>query len=62
MKYFIDVTRISYGIRTIEVEANSQQEAEGIAMDTCGNFFFDEKAADYELSNGPTPASDVTPQ
>ena len=48
--YKIEVVRISYGCRMVEVMANNLEEAEDIALDKAGDFIFTESSADYELS------------
>lgn len=50
----VSVDRIGYGNREIEVEANSQEEADAKALDEAGNFEFSEHNADYVLANGET--------
>jgi len=47
--YEIEVCRIGYGHKTIEVEATSQEEAEQIALDEAGSYEFSEKDAEYVL-------------
>jgi hypothetical protein len=47
MKYEVEITRISYSTLTFGVEANSQEEAEDLAMDMAYNTSFDEDTADY---------------
>ena len=42
-KFEIPVTRIGYSYKTITVEANSQEEAEEIALDTAGDEEFSER-------------------
>lgn len=54
-KFEIPVTRIGYSYKTITVEANSQKEAEEIALDTAGDEEFSERESDYVL-----PESDTT--
>ena len=53
----IPVTRIGYSYKTITVEANSQEEAEEIALDTAGDEEFSERESDYVL---PESAGDET--
>jgi len=50
-KYKIEVCRIGYGYKTIEVEATSQEEAENMALDEAGDHEFSEKDAEYVLTN-----------
>lgn len=49
MKYEVEITRISYSTLTFGVEANSQEEAEDLAMDMAYNTGFDEDTAEYEI-------------
>lgn len=51
----IDVTRLSYGSRTITVQASSLKEAQDLALDEAGNHLYKEADADYMLSDEPTP-------
>jgi hypothetical protein len=48
----IEVRRIGWGFRTIQVLANNQIEAEQIALDTAGDYEFSERSSDYDLANG----------
>jgi hypothetical protein len=48
----IQVTRIGYATRNIEVPAADQQEAERLALATAGNYEFREHDAEYELTRG----------
>lgn len=50
MKFQVEVCRIAYAVRTIEVEASNAEEAENIALDTAGNYEFSEHHADYECN------------
>lgn len=52
-KFTIPVTRIGYGYRDIEVEAESQEEAENKALDEAGNYKFSEKESDYIIQDVP---------
>ena len=47
-KYEVSVTRIGYAHTTIEVEAESEEQAEQKAIDMAGNYDFSEHDADYE--------------
>jgi hypothetical protein len=47
--YIVNVCRISYASREIEVEANSAEEAEDKALDIAGNFHFNEYDAEYDV-------------
>jgi hypothetical protein len=48
----IEVTRIGYASRTIEVGAADEPEAQRIALDTAGNYQFTEHDAEYQLARG----------
>jgi hypothetical protein len=50
-KFEIEVTRIGYAYKTMTVEANSREEAEGIALDEAGDEEFSERESDYILPN-----------
>jgi hypothetical protein len=49
-KYTIEVCRISYAVREIQVEAETAEEAEETALDIAGNYSFSESAAEYEIN------------
>jgi hypothetical protein len=49
----IEVTRVGYATRVIEIEAANQDDAEGIALATAGNYQFTEHDAAYELTHSP---------
>lgn len=49
-KYQIQVTRIGYACRTIEVEAGSKEKAEDLALEEAPNLEFSEHASEYEIS------------
>lgn len=51
-KFIIPVARIGYGFANIEVDANSQKEAEEQALDVAGDHEFAEKSSDYEIEGG----------
>lgn len=54
-KYIVPITRIGYGHHDITVMANSQQEAEGLALDIAGDFeFFSENNSEYIVSANAT--------
>ena len=48
-KYIVSVTRISYASRDIEISAASKDEAVEIALDTCGDYQYSEKDAEYSI-------------
>ena len=47
-KYKVNVCRIAYGNRVIEVEAKNQKEAMRKAEDEAGNYEFTENISEYE--------------
>lgn len=51
--FSVEVTRIGYATKEIEVNADTQEEANAKALDEAGNHTFDEQASDYELTNEP---------
>jgi hypothetical protein len=53
-EFNIPMTRTGYGFATIVVKANSQQEAEELAMERAGDAEYTTKSADYELTDGRT--------
>lgn len=54
MKYNVSITRIGYAHANLEVEADSELEAQEKAMDMAGDSNFSECDADYECE-GVTP-------
>ena len=48
-KWLVNVVRVGYASRIIEVDAESEEKAKQLAMDTAGNYQFDEHASDYEF-------------
>lgn len=50
----VNVDRIGYATREIEVEAPSQEEANLKALDTAGNFEYSEHTSEYFLSDEET--------
>src|SRR4051794_5899035 len=49
MKFPVEVVRIGYATKTIEVEAASKEEAQTTALDVAGNESFNEHASEYKL-------------
>jgi hypothetical protein len=49
-KFQIPVCRISYGFKTIEVEADTLEQAQEQALEDACNLEFSEKEADYQLA------------
>lgn len=45
--YEVEVCRTSYGFATIKIEAESEEEAEDLALEIAGNYDYSEKDADY---------------
>lgn len=48
-KYKIPLVRIGYGFHIAEIEAESQDEAEQIALDNAGDYEYSEKSSEYEI-------------
>ena len=52
MKYTIEVTRVSFCTRDIEVEADSQEEAEEKALEEAPGLLFDDEVdAEYTIAD-----------
>ncbi len=51
MRYEVEITRVSYSTLTFGVEANSEEEAQQLAMDEAYNTGWDEDSADYEIDD-----------
>ena len=51
-KYRINVCRIAYGNRDIEVTARNLEAATKKAEDTAGNYLFNEHTSKYEAQGG----------
>lgn len=51
MRYEVEITRVSYSTLTFGVEANSEEEAQEMAMDEAYNTSFDEDDANYEIDS-----------
>jgi hypothetical protein len=49
-KFQIPICRISYGFNTIEVEAESLEQAQELALEEAPNVEFSEKDAEYDLA------------
>ena len=49
MKFRIEVVRIGYATKVIEVEAGSKEEAQANVLDVAGNESFNEHASEYRL-------------
>ena len=47
-KFKIEVARISYASRIIEIEADTEEQAKEKAIDEAGNYEFSEHDADYK--------------
>ena len=50
-KYRVNVCRIAYGNRDIEVEAKNEQEAMTIAENKAGSYDFSEHTSKYEAQS-----------
>ena len=49
-KFQIPICRISYGFNTIEVEADTLEQAQELALEEAPNVEFSEKDAEYDLA------------
>jgi hypothetical protein len=49
-KFNVEVCRISYAVISLEIEAESEEQAVGLAIDQAGNHYFSEHHADYSAS------------
>ena len=47
-KFIVEVCRTSYGFNEVEVEAETPEEAEEIALEGAGNYLYSESHADYK--------------
>jgi uncharacterized protein YlbG (UPF0298 family) len=47
--YTVQICRVSYSFATVEVEADSMDEAKDKALDDAGDLFYSEKDADYSV-------------
>jgi hypothetical protein len=48
MKFKVTVCRVAYAFNTVDVEADSAEEAKNIAVDEAGNHTYSEKNVEYE--------------
>lgn len=51
MKFNVSILRTSYAYGTLEIEANSPEEAESKARDEAGDHEYSEKDADYSIES-----------
>ena len=51
-KFQIEVIRIGYALREIEVEADTRQEADRKALDEAPSCLFSEHHSEYKLNEG----------
>lgn len=51
MIWQIDMIRVSYGFRTLEIEAATKEEACEKAYDVAGDYEYPEKDATYEIQS-----------
>ena len=49
-KWTVDVVRVGYSHREIEVTAGSREEAEDMAINMAGGLEFTEHSSDYEVA------------
>lgn len=55
-EYEVEITRVSYGTRTIRLSARSSHDAAEIADDDAGNHLYTEHGAEYQIDVTPVPA------
>ena len=48
-KFIVSVLRTSYAWHDIEISAASEAEARATVLDTCGDYEYSEKDADYSI-------------
>ena len=58
MKYQVEVCRTGFGFATIDVDANTQNEADALALDEAGNHSFNEKLSEYSLCSESSTGKD----
>lgn len=49
-KFVIEVCRIGYGFHKFEIEAETKEQAEEIALNQAGDFEYSENSSKYEIS------------
>lgn len=49
-KYEIEVCRIGYAVRTIEIEAENASDAAAKALESAGNYDFNEHTSEYDIN------------
>jgi hypothetical protein len=57
--FTVTVCRIGYGFKDIQVEADSQQEADEKALDEACNHEYSEKNAEYVLEGSLSPSDNI---
>lgn len=50
-KFTVSVVRIAYAVREIEVEAESEEQAQETALDKSGGYEFSEHSSVYEVES-----------
>lgn len=50
-KFKIEVCRIGYSFRNIEVKADSLEEAQQKALDEAGDYLYNEASSEYKISS-----------
>lgn len=58
-KFEVQVCRTGYGFATIVVEAETQAEANELALDEAGDHEYNEKDSEYALCNAPAEPSNL---
>jgi hypothetical protein len=49
-RWLVEVNRVGYATREIEVQAGSREEAEDMAINMAGELEFNERSAEYEVA------------
>lgn len=50
-KFKVEITRIGYGCKTVEIEAKDEDEAHKLALEQAGNHLYTEKTSEYEVTD-----------
>ena len=60
-KRLVPIMRIGYAVKDIEVDADSQEQAEQEALDAAGSHDFSDHHAEYQLASGTAPEEYTVP-
>lgn len=56
MKYKVEICRTAYGFNTVEVEADSPEQAKEKALDQAGDHLYSEKSSEYSCVSVQEPS------